>query len=70
MNYILLGFLVFCWNLKGFKAVVNSIGKLILIEDEHLMGFERKELHVLVEINFEERLPEELEVVWEGGTFM
>ena len=49
---------------------MNSIGKFILIEDEHLTGFERKELHVLVEINFEERLPEELEVVWEGCTFL
>ena len=55
---ILSGFPLHCWNLKGFMVVVNSIGKFILIEEEHLMGFERKAPQVLVEIDLEEGLLE------------
>ena len=48
----------------------NFIGKFIHIEDSHLMGFDRKVPHVLVEMEMENGLPKDLEVVWEGGTFM
>ena len=34
---ILSVFPLHCWNLKVFMVVVNSIGKFILIEEEHLM---------------------------------
>lgn len=68
--FILPGFPVQCWNLQGFMAVANTIGIFILIEDEQLMGFERNALRTLVDIDLGDGLPEELDVVWEVGTFI
>ena len=36
---LLQGFPVHRWNIKGFMGVANAIGKLILMEEEQLLGF-------------------------------
>ena len=41
----------FCWNLQGLMSVANSIGRFIMVEEEHLMGGDRKENHILVDID-------------------
>ena len=51
LQVILLGFLFFCWNLQGLMSVVKSIGRFIMVEEEHLMGGNRKETHILVDID-------------------
>lgn len=51
-------------------AVANSVGWFILMEEEQLMGVERWSPRMLVDINSSDGLLGELEVVWEGGSFI
>ena len=44
-------------------SVANSIGGFIMVEEEHLMGANRKEPYILVGIDPTGGLSEELEVV-------
>ena len=67
---ILHRFPLFCWNIEGYRAIASSIGKFIHIEDSHLIVSDRKAPPVLVEMETKNELPEELEVVWEGGSSM
>lgn len=67
---ILPGFPMHCWNIGGFMAVANSVGWFILMEEEQLMGAERRSPRMLVDIDSSDGLLGELEVVWEGGSFM
>lgn len=67
---ILPHFPVFCWNLKGFMAVANSIGRFILIEDEVLLSSDRRAPRTLVEMDTGDGLPGDLEVQWDGGSFV
>ena len=50
--------------------MVNAIRKLIHIEEEQVIGFEWKSPQVLVEMDTVARVPEELEIVWEGDSFV
>ena len=67
---ILPDFPVHHWNLKGFMGKANAPGKFILMEDNQLLGFERVSPRVLVESDVIEGLLAELEVLWEGGSFI
>ena len=40
----------------------------MLVEDEQLLGFERSAPRIFVDLDITDRLPYELEVIWEGGT--
>ena len=51
-----------CCNLKGFMAVVNTIGSFMLIEEDQLLGFDRLTPHVLVDMDLTDSLPDEWEV--------
>lgn len=67
---LLPGLLLQCWLLKGFTAIANSIGRLIMIEDDLLYGSKRRTPQVLVEIDASKGLLSELEVIWDGGSFI
>lgn len=51
-------------------AVAKSIGRFILMEQEQLTGAEKRPPRMLVEIDSSEGLPGEIEIVWEGGSFI
>ena len=67
---ILLNFLVHCWNLNSFIGITNALGKFTLMKDDHMLGFEHVSLGVLVEMEVHEGFLAELEVLWEGRSFV
>lgn len=67
---ILPGFPIHFWNIKGFMGITNSTRKFIMMEDNQLLGFSRKNPRILVEISVGDRLSEDVEVRWEGYYFI
>ena len=51
-------------------VVVTAISSFMLIEDDKLLGFDRSAPRVMVDMDLSNGLPDELEVQWEGGTFV
>ena len=51
-------------------VVANSIGRFVLTNEEQLLSSERKIPHMLVDMDVEKGLPEEVEVIWDGGSFI
>ena len=59
-----------CSPNQPLANVPNSIDTFLLIEDEQLLGFERSSPRVLVDMDLSHGLPNDLEVIWEGGSFI
>ena len=51
-------------------AIANSIGKFILIKYGQLLGFERSSSCMLVDLDLYEGLLTDLEVIWNGRSFV
>lgn len=51
-------------------AVENSIGRFIMMVEEHILAPERKIPRMLVEIEASFSFSEELDIVCEGGSFI
>lgn len=50
--------------------VANSIGRFILMEENQILVLEWKIPRMLVDIKVSCGLPEEMEVVWDGVSFI
>ena len=51
-------------------AAANTIGTFIIMEEDRLMGFERTTPHILVDLDLFERLPMEMDINWDEGSFV
>lgn len=69
MWVILPDFPIQCWKLKGFMVVANSIGSFMHIEYAQLLGFYHSAPRLMVDMDLSNGLPDDLEVLWDGGSF-
>ena len=57
------GFPLHYWCLAGFMTIANSLGRFILMEEDHILAYDRRIPFMLMEMDALEDLLEEMEVV-------
>ena len=67
---LILGFPISCWNIKGFIGKTNTIKKIMLMEEEQVSSFIHCTPRMFVEMEVLDVFLEDVEVQWEGSTFI
>ena len=58
------------WNRRAFEAVGNTLGKFLFVDEETLMGCDKRVGKLLVHIDISHGLLEEFEIEWQGRSII